>query len=75
MATPDNASRTQAIHAALTAAAKQGSAIPQVQQAIAAQLVAAYDSLSAQAAQLTDFYNQSEDRLLAQGAVILCGWT
>lgn len=40
VATPDNASRTQAIHAALTAAAKQGSAIPQVQQAIAAQLIA-----------------------------------
>ena len=38
-----------------------------MQQAIAAQLIAAYDSLSAQAAQLTDFYNQSEDRLLAQG--------
>lgn len=65
--TPDNASRTEAIHRALTAAAAQGSAIPQVQQAIAAQLIAAYDSLSAQAAQLTDFYNQSEDHLLAQG--------
>lgn len=68
LATPDNASRTEAIHQALTAAAAQGSAIPQVQQAIAAQLIAAYDSLSAQAAQLTDFYNQSEDRLLAQGS-------
>jgi outer membrane lipase/esterase len=67
LTTPDNASRTQAIHEALAAAARQGSAIPQVQQAIAAQLIAAYDSLSAQAAQLTDFYNQSEDRLLAQG--------
>ncbi|HEJ7042649.1 Lipase 1 precursor [compost metagenome] len=67
LATPDNASRTEAIHRALTAAAAQGSAIPQVQQAIAAQLIAAYDSLSAQAAQLTDFYNQSEDHLLAQG--------
>lgn len=67
LATPDNASRTDAIHRALTAAAAQGSAIPQVQQAIAAQLIAAYDSLSAQAAQLTDFYNQSEDHLLAQG--------
>jgi len=67
LATPDNASRTDAIHQALTAAAAQGSAIPQVQQAIAAQLIAAYDSLSAQAAQLTDFYNQSEDHLLAQG--------
>lgn len=66
LATPDNASRTEAIHRALTAAAAQGSAIPQVQQAIAAQLIAAYDSLSAQAAQLTDFYNQSEDHLLAQ---------
>ncbi|TFZ53663.1 autotransporter domain-containing protein [Serratia proteamaculans] len=67
LATPDNDSRTQAIHQALTAAAAQGSAIPQVQQAIAAQLIAAFDSLSAQAGQLTDFYNQSEDRLLAQG--------
>lgn len=67
LTTPDNASRTEAIHRALTAAAAQGSAIPQVQQAIAAQLIAAYDSLSAQAAQLTDFYNQSEDHLLAQG--------
>ncbi|HCT9095512.1 TPA: autotransporter domain-containing protein [Serratia liquefaciens] len=68
LATPDNASRTEAIHRALTAAAAQGSAIPQVQQAIAAQLIAAYDSLSAQAAQLTDFYNQSEDHLLEQGS-------
>lgn len=68
LATPDNASRTQAIHQALTAAAAQGSAIPQVQQAIAAQLIAAFDSLSAQAGQLTDFYNQNEDRLLAQGS-------
>jgi outer membrane lipase/esterase len=67
LATPDNDTRTQAIHQALTAAAAQGSAIPQVQQAIAAQLIAAFDSLSAQAGQLTDFYNQSEDRLLAQG--------
>ena len=68
LATPDNDSRTQAIHQALTAAAAQGSAIPQVQQAIAAQLIAAFDSLSAQAGQLTDFYNQNEDRLLAQGS-------
>lgn len=68
LATPDNDSRTQAIHQALTAAAAQGSAIPQVQQAIAAQLIAAFDNLSAQAGQLTDFYNQSEDRLLAQGS-------
>lgn len=67
LTTPDNASRTQAIHQALTSAAAQASAIPQVQQAIAAQLIAAFDGLSAQAAQLTDFYNQSEDRLLAQG--------
>ncbi|RYM52145.1 autotransporter outer membrane beta-barrel domain-containing protein [Serratia proteamaculans] len=68
LATPDNDSRTQAIHQALTAAAAQGSAIPQVQQAIATQLIAAFDSLSAQAGQLTDFYNQNEDRLLAQGS-------
>ncbi|MEX3174654.1 autotransporter outer membrane beta-barrel domain-containing protein [Serratia quinivorans] len=68
LATPDNDSRTQAIHQALKAAAAQGSAIPQVQQAIAAQLIAAFDNLSAQAGQLTDFYNQNEDRLLAQGS-------
>ncbi|SMB23857.1 Lipase 1 [Serratia proteamaculans] len=68
LATPDNDQRTQAIHQALTAAAAQGSAIPQVQQAIAAQLIAAFDNLSAQAGQLTDFYNQSEDHLLAQGS-------
>ncbi|CAI1013896.1 autotransporter outer membrane beta-barrel domain-containing protein [Serratia quinivorans] len=68
LATPDNDSRTQAIHQALTAAAAQGSTIPQVQQAIAAQLIAAFDNLSAQAGQLTDFYNQNEDRLLAQGS-------
>lgn len=49
LTTPDNASRTRAIHDALAAAAKQGSAVPQVQQAIAAQLIAAYDGLSAQA--------------------------
>lgn len=66
LATPDSAARKQAIHQALTAAAAQGSAQPQVQQAIAAQLIAAYDSLSEQASQLTDFYNRSEDRLLAQ---------
>ncbi|QGH61439.1 autotransporter outer membrane beta-barrel domain-containing protein [Serratia proteamaculans] len=68
LATPDNDSRTQAIHQALTAAAAQGSTIPQAQQAIAAQLIAAFDNLSAQAGQLTDFYNQNEDRLLAQGS-------
>ncbi|MDQ9126762.1 autotransporter domain-containing protein [Serratia fonticola] len=67
LATPDNASRQQAIHQALGAAAQQASSNPLVQQAIAAQLSAAFDSFSAQAAQLTDFYNQSEDRLLAQG--------
>lgn len=66
LATPDPAARQQAIHQALSAAAAQGSANPQVQQLIAAQLIAAFDSLSAQTAQLTDFYNQSEERLLAQ---------
>ncbi|VXC41195.1 Lipase 1 [Enterobacterales bacterium 8AC] len=67
LATPDNAARQQAIHQALSAAAAQGSANPQVQQLIAAQLIAAFDSLSAQAGQLTDFYNRSEERLLVQG--------
>lgn len=67
LATPDNASRQEAIHQALSAAAQFGSINPLVQQAIAAQLIAAFDTFSAQAGQLTDFYNQSEDRLLAQG--------
>lgn len=67
LVTPDNATRQQAIHQALSAAAAQGSTNPQVQQLIATQLIAAFDSLSMQAGQLTDFYNQSEDRLLAQG--------
>ncbi|OMQ20277.1 autotransporter outer membrane beta-barrel domain-containing protein [Serratia oryzae] len=67
LAIPDNAARQQAIHQALSAAAAQGSANPQVQQLIAAQLIAAFDSLSAQAGQLTDFYNRSEERLLVQG--------
>ncbi len=65
--TPDNTSRQEAIHQALSAAAQQGSMNPLAQQAIAAQLIAAFDSFSAQAGQLTDFYNQNEDRLLAQG--------
>ncbi|MGG4625663.1 autotransporter outer membrane beta-barrel domain-containing protein [Serratia odorifera] len=67
LATPDDAARQQAIHQALSAAAAQGSNNPQVQQVIAAQLIAAYDNLREQAGQLTDFYNSSEDRLLAQG--------
>ncbi|CQD32331.1 Lipase 1 precursor [Yersinia mollaretii] len=66
LATPDNTSHQQAIHQALTAAAGQASIIPPVQQAIAAQLIDAYDKLSTQAEQLTNFFNSSEDHLLAQ---------
>ncbi|MFC0228963.1 autotransporter outer membrane beta-barrel domain-containing protein [Serratia aquatilis] len=65
--TPDNASRLVGLHQALSAAAQQASTNPLVQQTIAAKLIAAFDSFSEQAGQLTDFYNQSEDRLLAQG--------
>ncbi len=67
LATPDNTARTQAIHQALTAAAEQISPITQVQQEVAAQLIATFDDQSAQLEQLTDFYNSNEDALLAQG--------
>ncbi|HAZ54205.1 MAG TPA: autotransporter domain-containing esterase, partial [Franconibacter helveticus] len=46
--TPDLASRQQAIRQALAAAATTASPLPVVQQAIAAQLIAAYDTLAAQ---------------------------
>ncbi|ANI31700.1 lipase [Yersinia entomophaga] len=68
LTTPDNPSRRQAIHQALTAASERISSIPQVQQGIAVQLIAAFDDQSALAGQLTDFYNNSEDALLAQGS-------
>lgn len=64
--TPDLASRQQAIHQALAAAATAASPVPLVQQAIAAQLTGAYDSLSAQVSQLTTLYNSTQERLLAQ---------
>jgi outer membrane lipase/esterase len=67
LATPDNTARTQAIHRALTAAAEQISTIAQEQQGIAAQFIATFDGQSAQFEQLTDFYNGTEDALLAQG--------
>lgn len=64
--TPDLASRQQAIRQALAAAATTASPLPVVQQAIAAQLIAAYDTLAAQVSQLTTLYNRTEEQLLAQ---------
>ncbi|QIX97099.1 autotransporter outer membrane beta-barrel domain-containing protein [Cedecea sp. FDAARGOS_727] len=64
--TPDLASRQQAIHDALRAAASVVSANPLVQQAAAAQLIAAYDAAAQQASALTDFYNGAEDKALSQ---------
>ncbi|NIF31029.1 autotransporter domain-containing protein [Enterobacter sp. Cy-643] len=64
--TPDLASRQQAIHQALQAAAAVVSANPLVQQGVAAQLIAAYDRAVQQAALLTTFYNSAEDQALLQ---------
>lgn len=64
--TPDLASRQQAIHDALRAAASVVSANPLIQQAAAAQLIAAYDAAAQQASALTDFYNGAEDKALSQ---------
>lgn len=64
--TPDLAARQQAIHQALYAAASAASPVPVAQQAIGAQLVAAYDTLAAQVSQLTTLYNQTEEQLLTQ---------
>ncbi|MCZ4061470.1 SGNH/GDSL hydrolase family protein [Pantoea sp. LMR881] len=59
--TPDAASRQQAIETALTQAASEISSIPAVRDALAQQLIAAWQTISDQAATLTDRYNQLEE--------------
>ncbi|WP_114192864.1 autotransporter outer membrane beta-barrel domain-containing protein [Edaphovirga cremea] len=64
--TLDAASRQQAIHQALTEAAQLGSNSAVVQAAIAQAMISAYDNLLVQTGQLTELYNSTEDRQLAQ---------
>ncbi len=64
--TPDLASRQEAIHQALQAAASVVGGSPQVQQAIAAQLIAGYETAAAQASALTRYYNETEEKVLVQ---------
>lgn len=59
--TPDNASRQQAIETALTRAAAQVSSVPAVRDALAQQLIEAWQALSEQAAVLSERYNQQEE--------------
>ncbi|PKH23906.1 autotransporter domain-containing esterase [Enterobacterales bacterium CwR94] len=63
--TPTAAARQQAIEQALSAAAGQASAIPAVREAIAQQLIQAWQALSSQASALTERYNQQEEAALA----------
>jgi len=64
--TPTLASRQSAIHEALVAAAAVVSNDPQTQQAIAAQLMEAYNTAEGQASALTDYYNSTEEAALVQ---------
>lgn len=69
--TADRAARQQAIETALGEAAGQISSIPLIRDAIAQQLIAAWQLLSQQAALLTDRYNQMEEQgLVAAGGNI-----
>lgn len=69
--TADRAARQQAIETALSEAAGQISPIPLIRDAIAQQLIAAWQLLSQQAALLTDRYNQMEEQgLVAAGGNI-----
>lgn len=70
--TPDAASRQQAIETALTQAASEISSIPAVRDALAQQLIAAWQTISDQAATLTDRYNQLEESGLVatQGNIV-----
>ena len=61
VATPDSATRQQAIETALTQAAAEVSSIPAVRDALAQQLIAAWQTLSDEAAALTERYNQLEE--------------
>lgn len=60
-ATPDRASRQQAIETALTQAAAEVSSIPAVRDTLAQQLIDLWQTLSEQGATLTDRYNQQEE--------------
>jgi len=69
--TPDRAAREQAIETALNEAAGQVSSIPLIRNALAQQLIAAWQLLSQEAATLTDRYNQAEEQglLTARGNI------
>lgn len=62
--TPDLASRQQAIHQALQAAASAASTDPLIQQGVAAKLIDAYDMAAQQAAVLTMLYNSAQEQAL-----------
>lgn len=64
--TTDSASRQQAIRNALLAAAATISSNPLIQQLILEQLLAGYHAAAEQASELTDYYNQSEEKGLEQ---------
>lgn len=64
--TPDLASRQQAIQQALREASSTISTNPQIQQSIAEQLIAAYNAAAAQSSALTDYYNNVQEKALAQ---------
>ncbi|EPN3101135.1 autotransporter outer membrane beta-barrel domain-containing protein, partial [Salmonella enterica] len=65
-ATPDFASRQQAIRKALLAAAATVSSNPFIQQLLVEQLLAGYEKAAGQASALTDYYNQMEEKGLEQ---------
>lgn len=71
--TIDSASRQQAIRNALLAAAATISSNPLIQQLILEQLLAGYHAAAEQASELTDYYNQSEERGWSNMAAILPG--
>lgn len=64
-ATPDAASRQQAVQNAFVQAAAQVSTVPAVRDALAAQLYRAWQALSTQVSALTAGYNQQEENGLA----------
>lgn len=64
-ATPDAASRQQAVRNAFTQAAAQVSGIPAVRDALAEQLYRAWQALSTEVSALTAGYNQQEEQGLA----------
>jgi len=63
--TLSTAARQQAIYEALFAAAGTATSVPELQKAIADQLLAAWQQISRQASALTSSYNQQEERYLA----------